>query len=71
MNTPQCPKCKTSMEKGYLFVLGGTASWKLNIWNEKFRKASPIKKFFKFFNNEIYITSYRCKDCGYLENYAK
>ncbi len=60
----QCPKCNGKMIKGVIpdVTYGG---YKLSKWAE-----SVSGVFFPKVVNPKHIDSYRCKQCGFLENYA-
>ena len=60
----KCPKCSKEMEEGIIVdsVYAGVA---------KGRWASKITLGGLSTNNSKTIKSFRCKNCGYLENYAK
>ncbi len=75
-NTPfqpgaECPKCQGSMEKGFLLdrTHGGAhqGMWcpgepKPSFWPGHVKSAHKA--------SGIYIVTYRCAACGYLESYA-
>lgn len=57
----KCPKCKGLMEKGWI-----TESY------NPFKRASWVQKINWFRGNNLHpVDSYRCKDCGYIEIFAK
>ncbi|EKD86863.1 MAG: hypothetical protein ACD_37C00120G0002 [uncultured bacterium] len=59
----KCPKCGGEFEEGVTAdqMPGGAI---------KARWATKIRGFFLPLENKKNITSMRCKNCGYLENYA-
>jgi predicted nucleic-acid-binding Zn-ribbon protein len=70
MNLQICPKCQGEMEQGFVLEIfqGGRSviSWS---------SGQPKKSFFfgiKLFEvKQIPIGTFRCKDCGYLESFAR
>lgn len=70
MNQPSCPKCQGEMEQG--FVLDNTYGGRIvSHWS-----AGPPKKSFWTGTKlseakQIPIGTFRCKDCGYLESFAR
>jgi len=70
MNQQICPKCQGEMEQGFVldYFKGGRSviSWS---------SGQPKKSFFfgiKLFEvKQIPIGTFRCKDCGYLESFAR
>jgi predicted nucleic-acid-binding Zn-ribbon protein len=70
MNQQICPKCQGEMEQGFVLEIsqGGRSviSWS---------SGQPKKSFFfgiKLFEvKQIPIGTFRCKDCGYLESFAR
>lgn len=70
----KCPKCEGEMEKGIMLAEPTSnmvkARFPVKRWASKITAA-----FFKWsgskVENEKDIENYRCKKCGYLENYAK
>lgn len=64
----KCPKCDNEMEEGFIpdsGWFGGPASTNLG-W-----KPGKEASFSNIFGKKIKIEAYRCKNCGYLESYAK
>ncbi len=60
----KCPKCDSDMERGQLLDLGYATS-KAQSWA---KQASSVLGLGA--KGERKIISFRCKSCGYLENYA-
>lgn len=60
-----CPKCKEKMEKGFLVDEGrwGTVFTRKQRW--------VLGSNWFGFKKAKSIDSYRCLECGYLENFAK
>jgi DNA-directed RNA polymerase subunit RPC12/RpoP len=64
-----CPRCQGSMEEGYIldesygrrlpskWVEGAPEYW---LWNLKVRG-----------KRQLVLTTYRCRQCGFLESYAR
>jgi hypothetical protein len=71
MNEPmRCPKCQSAMEEG--FVMDQTQGMALpSTWIE----GPPEPSFWRGTKTSgklaVKIRSYRCVQCGYLENYAR
>ena len=63
----KCSKCNGAMESGLIADKGHMDAHMTNqIWGTK------IKGFLKGdVENRRNVTVYRCKNCGYLESYAK
>jgi len=61
----KCPKCNGVMEEGVQvdYAQNGPnwSKWATDIKGQIFKKTE----------GEKYIKTYRCKDCGFLESYAK
>ena len=65
----KCSKCNGEMEEG---LLGSTFGPPLNgVYVNKY--GTSIKKSFlgQDLENKKEVKIYRCKECGYLESYAK
>lgn len=58
----KCPKCGGEFEEG--FVKGMTAYSGKEQWGKSVTWMGTVK-------NGLNVITYRCKKCGYLENYAK
>lgn len=62
----KCPKCGGEMEEGMLPDRAESFVWKEHLrWAKGLNIAGLHAKEAKN------VVSYRCKKCGYLENYAK
>ena len=64
-----CPKCDQEMEDGFLMDLGHGDMGHVGSWV----KGKPEYGWFYmklFAKDRRAIKSYRCINCGYLENYA-
>lgn len=61
----KCPKCSGEMEKGF-FPDNRYGGYSKLTWVDKIVhfKWKPANQMFE-------IEAYRCKNCGYLESYAK
>ena len=67
---PQCPKCQTSMESG--FVLDQTYGANLqSAWIEGEAERSFWTGVKLKGRDRIPVSTYRCPRCGYLESYAR
>lgn len=70
MFTRECPKCRGSMEEGFIADAsnGGLAP-------SKWIAGQPEKSFWHGIKikdkKQVQISTYRCASCGYLESYAK
>lgn len=64
--TKICPKCNGKMEKGIILDSTQFSSTKA-----RWAKSVGIQLFGVGVKNAKTIISYRCENCGYLENYAK
>ncbi|EKE13678.1 MAG: hypothetical protein ACD_12C00871G0001 [uncultured bacterium] len=67
----KCSKCSGEMEEGLMTnrtISKIPAANGSIVWGTKL-----IKDFFAYFKveNAKEVKSYRCKECGYLESYAK
>jgi len=70
MNQQICPKCQGEMEQG--FVLDNTYGERIvSHWSS----GQPKKSFWTGTklseDKQIPIGTFRCKDCGYLESFAR
>ena len=70
MNQQICPKCQGEMEQG--FVLDNTQGVQIvSHWSS----GQPKKSFWTGTklseDKQIPIGTFRCKDCGYLESFAR
>lgn len=64
-----CPKCKASMEDGFLLDRGHYNSEQLVRWIKG--KAETGFWGLKTWGKEsLPVSTYRCPSCGYLESYA-
>lgn len=67
---PKCPTCRSSMEEGFVLDVGHHSTRAQSTWVE----GKPEKSFWyglKIEDREKRpITSYRCRACGLLLNYA-
>lgn len=66
----QCPKCNGEMEEGYMHDSQNT--W-FDLITKKVQWVRGGKNLDKALNTQskLPISTYRCKQCGYLENYAE
>lgn len=70
MNSPNCIKCRTPMEPG--FLLDNTHGGKTqSAWIE----GEAVKSFWTGLDvkgrQKIPVATFRCPQCGYLESYAR
>ena len=74
--SPKCLKCGSDMESGFILDLGHSAIYQ-GQWMEG--EAEPADKTFGFIDSggvkikghtRYAVTTYRCKECGFLESYA-
>ena len=69
MNVSQCPKCKSSMEEGFIKDQSYGAVYPTH-WVE----GEPEKSFWETTKTrgkkQVQVATYRCTSCGYLESYA-
>ncbi len=67
---PECPKCRRSMQRGYLLDGRHGEQRAVSEWVE----GMPEKSFWsglKIGERRVMpVTVYRCDRCGYLESYA-
>jgi len=65
-----CPKCKGSMEEGY--VVDNTHN---GFRQSRWMPGEPVASFWLGLKIDksklIPVTTFRCKGCGYLDSYAK
>ena len=69
MMSMECPKCRGTMEEGYIKDEGyGTAH------ASKWVEGAPEKSIWTGVKtrgkNQVQVKTYRCERCGYLESYA-
>jgi predicted nucleic-acid-binding Zn-ribbon protein len=65
MNTDnKCPKCSGEFEEGIIASFTGMLS-------NEVKWGTGISKITGALENQQSIKNYRCKNCGYLENYAQ
>ena len=70
MNQQICPKCQGEMEQG--FVLDTARGTRLvSHWSSGQPKKSFWVNITKLSDRQIPIGTFRCKDCGYLESFAR
>ncbi len=69
-NTPNCLRCQSTMELGFMLDLGDANSRKVARWVE----GTPEKSFWLGLKIEdratLDVVTYRCSRCGFLESYA-
>jgi len=69
MSEIACLRCKTAMETGFLLDVAQ------GVRQQRWYPGIPEKRFFGDLNVKrdqlIYVMTYRCPSCGYLESYAK
>jgi hypothetical protein len=70
MEVPECPKCRSKMEDGFIKDEG------YGVVNpSKWVEGKPVQSFWLGTRTsgkmQFEITTYRCTSCGYLESYAK
>lgn len=67
MQVLNCPRCKGSMEEGFIIDLAGSgvaqSTWSEGPPESSFWQGKKVKSARK-------ISTYRCEGCGYLESYA-
>jgi len=67
----KCPKCGSEMELGVAVdqaaTMGGGTRSTGQIWGTKITRGMLSMEV----QNAKFISTYRCKNCGYLESYAK
>ena len=67
---PNCPACRTAMERGYLFDRTQHSSGRQAEWVQ----GEPEKSFWVGLKTKgravIPIVSYRCRSCGMLASFA-
>ena len=68
---PDCIRCRTRMEDGYLLEAGESNARSVTRWVE----GEPEKSFWTGLRlkgrDVMPVTTYRCPQCGYLESYAE
>ena len=71
MSTPTCPRCRGSMEDGFILDKAHHNSAQVPEWVE----GDPVKSFWTGLQTKgrrmLPITVFRCDGCGYLESYAR
>lgn len=63
----KCPKCDNEMEEGFIPDSG----WFGTVVSTNLGWKPGNEESFSNIGKKIKIKAYRCKDCGYLESYAK
>jgi hypothetical protein len=67
-----CPKCKARMEEG--FIVDYAYGWAKRV-QSKWVGGAPVYSWWLGLNlrrkRAIYVVTYRCTTCGFLESYAK
>jgi hypothetical protein len=71
-----CPRCKGSMEEGFVLELGHSNNRYVATWIRGTPEVLSSRRTFLIFNplrglSHRPITCYRCIGCGYLESYAR
>lgn len=68
---PDCIRCRTQMEAGYLLEAGDHNSRTVTQWVE----GEPEKSFWtglRLKDRDVMpVMTFRCPNCGYLESYAQ
>ena len=68
--TPECPKCRRPMQRGFLLDGRHAERRSVSEWVE----GAPEKSFWsglKIGDRRVMpVTTWRCERCGYLESYA-
>ncbi len=68
MSTPECPKCRSTMEGGFIKDQGsGTVQ---SEWVEGAPETSFWTGIKTRGKEQFPVATYRCSSCGYLESYA-
>jgi len=64
----KCPKCQSEMEEGVVADRGHYDAAEYPEWGTKIEQKliRPMSKVI----NKKYVSTYRCKKCGFLESYA-
>ena len=70
MSRPACPKCRSTMEEGFIKDQGhGT------VHPSQWVEGAPETSFWTGIKTrgkeQFAVATYRCSSCGYLESYAK
>lgn len=65
VSASKCPKCGGEFEEGVIVDKNYVVEQQ-QTWAAKIRLAGWAGK-----ENEVKVKTYRCKNCGYLESYAK
>lgn len=67
---PSCPYCKRAMDEGFVIDRGHHSSANVQQWAE----GEPVKHWFHGIQAKSKerkeVRSYRCPDCGLLQDYA-
>jgi len=73
MSEPEmnCPKCKGSMEEGYILDLGHAGSRQVATWVEGPPQPGAWLGLKIKGLRQIPQRTFRCTGCGYLESYAR
>jgi hypothetical protein len=65
-----CPKCQSAMEEGFVLDQGADGRRHVGTWVP----GAPEKSFWSGLSlknrTPIEIATWRCRSCGFLENYA-
>ena len=65
-----CPKCTGSMEEGFILDYGDSGA----VHSPKWQPGEPKKSFWTGVKQnkgeQLQVSTYRCKRCGFLESYA-
>ena len=65
-----CPRCSGSMEAGVILDTGAYGSLDVGKWVE----GEPLRSIWTGLKvggkEQLDVTTYRCRGCGYLESYA-
>lgn len=70
MSTPTCPRCRGSMDDGYVADKGHSNVARVPRWFE----GPPVAGLFglKIKGRPSFpVKAFRCRSCGYLESYAR
>lgn len=66
---PVCPKCRATMEEGFIVDSGHYNSEMVSTWME----GQPDERWWGLktgSKEKLKVSTYRCTACGYLESYA-
>ena len=70
MQETQCPKCRSSMELGFIkdqgYGANYTASWVEGAPEQSFWEVTKTRG-----KKHVQVATYRCTSCGFLESYAR